>query len=273
MRCASARDRGRRRCCDSPAFSVAFRSVRAPCHAGAKPNVIPVSNEINRVKASTRPSIATLSMRGTFGGRIDMDVCRLAHASISPAAQPIPVSTRLSVKNCRINRPRLAPSAARMAVSALRRVARAKSRLATFEHAISKTSATAPSSSHRVDWTSPKTASVSDSTLPPRPAFVSGNSFSSRCMMASIWVWAVVRVAPGLSRANTSKKFAARDAPASTSVSGSQSSRAAFLVRPADPAASNDGGITPMIVSRRPSRVSAWPMAEGSPANLRCQKP
>ena len=50
----------------------------------------------------------------------------------------------LSVSNCRTMRPRPAPSAARTAISRCRAVARASSRFATFAHAISSTSVTAP---------------------------------------------------------------------------------------------------------------------------------
>jgi hypothetical protein len=200
-------------------------------------------------------------------------VCRLTHESANPAAQPMDESSRLSVKNCCTSRPRLAPSAARMAVSARRRVARANSRFATFEHAISRTSTTAPSSSHRVDSTFPTSASFNENTRPPRPAFVSGNSLASRCMMASTSVCAAARVAPGSSRPKTSRKFAPREAPVSTSVSGVQSWVRTFLVRPAGPAPSNEGGITPMIVSFRPSTVRASPIAERSPPKRRCQKP
>ncbi len=55
----------------------------------------------------------------------------------------------LSVSNCRMIRPRPAPTAARMAISRLRPVARASRRLATLAHAMSSTKPTAPASTHK----------------------------------------------------------------------------------------------------------------------------
>ena len=64
----------------------------------------------------------------------------LAHCPISkPPAAPRTASSRLSVSICRINRVRLAPIAARIAISRCRMVARTNSRFATFMHANSNT--------------------------------------------------------------------------------------------------------------------------------------
>ena len=54
-------------------------------------------------------------------------------------------SSRLSTSNCRRIRPRPAPSAARTVISRSRMVALASSMLATLQHAISRSSATAAS--------------------------------------------------------------------------------------------------------------------------------
>ena len=55
---------------------------------------------------------------------------------------------RLSDSICRTSRRREAPIASRTAISRSRAVARASMRLARFAHAISRTSAVAPSSTH-----------------------------------------------------------------------------------------------------------------------------
>ena len=69
-----------------------------------------------------------------------------------PPATP---STRLSASSWRIRCPRPAPSAARIASSRRRPVARAMSRLETFAHAISRTSPTAPWMTSSASRTSP----------------------------------------------------------------------------------------------------------------------
>ena len=68
------------------------------------------------------------------------------HASGSASAPPIEASTRLSVRNCRTSRPRLAPNARRTAISRRRPEARASSRLATLAQA---TSNTMPATAHQ----------------------------------------------------------------------------------------------------------------------------
>ena len=72
---------------------------------------------------------------------------RAAHAPATTRARSRACSatanTALSVNNCRTIRPRLAPTAARIASSRCRVTPRDSSRLATFAHAISNTSATA----------------------------------------------------------------------------------------------------------------------------------
>ena len=68
-------------------------------------------------------------------------------------------------------RPRLAPSAARTAISCCRASARDSSRLATFAHAISSTKPTAPSSISSDRRTSPTTCSCSGTMLNVRPPF------------------------------------------------------------------------------------------------------
>ena len=69
-----------------------------------------------------------------------------AARSATPRMAPAPQSSRLSASSVRRSAPALAPSAARIASSPSRRTERARIRLATFEHAMTKTSAEAASS-------------------------------------------------------------------------------------------------------------------------------
>ena len=64
----------------------------------------------------------------------------------TPRMAPAPQSSRLSASSVRRSAPVLAPSAARMASSPSRRTDRARIRFATFEHAMTKISADAASS-------------------------------------------------------------------------------------------------------------------------------
>ena len=66
-------------------------------------------------------------------------------------------STTLSVSTWLMMRPREPPSAARMAISRLRPVARTSSRLATLAQAISSTKPTAPISTNS-DWRTLRTS-------------------------------------------------------------------------------------------------------------------
>ena len=63
----------------------------------------------------------------------------------TPRSAPVPQSSRLSARSVRRSAPVLAPSAARIASSPSRRTERARTRFATFEHAITNTSAEAAS--------------------------------------------------------------------------------------------------------------------------------
>ena len=68
----------------------------------------------------------------------------------TPSAAPAPHSSRLSASSVRRSAPVLAPSAARIASSPSRRTERARIRLATFEHAMTKISPDAASSTSRM---------------------------------------------------------------------------------------------------------------------------
>ena len=72
-----------------------------------------------------------------------------ARATNNPSSPDISARVRLSASNCRTIRARLAPSAARMAISLSRLALRASERLATLVAAIRSTQKTAPVSIHK----------------------------------------------------------------------------------------------------------------------------
>ncbi len=74
----------------------------------------------------------------------------------------------LSVSNCRERRCHPAPNAVRMATSFSRAAARVSRRLATLAQAITKTSATDPSSTSSARRTSPTTCSCNPTTCMPK---------------------------------------------------------------------------------------------------------
>ena len=94
--------------------------------------------------ASRRPN-AFPTVLG-LAGLISCSACMAAHASATLVTAPSIASTRLSVSSCLISRRRLAPMASRMAISRLRVLPRASSKLAMLTQAISSTKLTAPNS-------------------------------------------------------------------------------------------------------------------------------
>ena len=96
--------------------------------------------------SSTVTSSARTEKRAAYRATIETIGC----ASTTPRIAPAPHNTRLSASSVRRKAPLLAPSAARTASSPSRRTDRARIRLAMFEHAITKTTAAAASSTSRI---------------------------------------------------------------------------------------------------------------------------
>ena len=120
-------------------------------------------------------------------------------ASASPAMAPSPASTRLSIRNCVINRPRPAPSAARTATSRRRTAPRDISRFARLTHAISRIAADAPSSTISDVCVLPASSSRNGVTTAERGR---GRCCAvTRRLNAAIASRACSSVTPGLSRA------------------------------------------------------------------------
>ena len=89
-------------------------------------------------------------------------------------------SSTLSTRSCRMMRQRVAPIDTRTAISRERSAARARSRFATFAHAINRTNPTAPiSDQNRMRICRPMTCSAKGFTVAVIPLFVSGYSVAS----------------------------------------------------------------------------------------------
>src|SRR5436190_23775159 len=125
-------------------FSAEARSTRVPCHAGARPNKIPVSSETRAVNANTRASRPTSGRTGNVGGVRRSSTGRNQFVSTSPRPPLNNASSTLSVSTCRINRQRVAPIEERTAISLRRAKARASMRLAALAQAMTSTIRTAP---------------------------------------------------------------------------------------------------------------------------------
>jgi len=136
---------------------------------------------------------------------------------------------------------------------------RARSRFATFAHAISSTNPTAPSSTKRRVRTGPIAPSSSSATRAVRRAFDLGSFSRCRPAIARISALACSSVTPGLSRPTTWRNpFALSAAASGVSAIGIQT-RTSSLER------LNDAGITPTIVTGRPPSRTTRPTMRGSP--------
>ena len=186
-----------------PSFSDSVNSVLDECRAGTKPNVTPVKIETTRVNVRTRQSSPTCSARGMFCFPSATNRSDHHTARNNPSNPPVNESTTLSVNNCRTTRMRLAPSAARMAISLCRDIARASSRLATFAHAIKSTQPTAPNRINKAGRMSPTSASSVGSTPVLLCKFLSGYCCSRRALIEAISAVACSLDTPGLRRAIT----------------------------------------------------------------------
>ena len=153
------------------------------------------------VNASTAPSIRICWNRGiSWGVRLPIaSMPRIARSRPNPP--PIRARSMLSASIWNVSRPRLAPSAARTAISLRRPAARASSKFARFAQVIKRTKPTAPSRSHRVPRYSPTALSKSCVNLTPLPEFESGKRASSPLQMTlkSAFTW--LMETPSFSRA------------------------------------------------------------------------
>ena len=145
----------------------------------------------------------TLATRGRLAGSHATIAWTPAHASSTPIAAPPRDSETASTSRPRTIAPREAPSAARTAISGRLTVARASMRFATFAHAMSSTSPTAPSSISIQVRTAPTRCSWSVTTRTRIPLLQSGYSASSASATWFIRPDACAIDTPGFSRPMT----------------------------------------------------------------------
>ena len=188
-----------------PAWPSDSRSpLRVAWKAGARPNTIPVINEMPNVNASTQPSIRIISMRAIFpAGAKAIKAGTPQTASKTPDAPPARATSALSVSNCRISRQRPAPRAARTAISSCLPDARARSRLATFAHAISSTNPTAPAKITSDARMLATKSSFRGRTCATQPFLSSPGARKSWCARVSSSACASWRETPGFNRPTT----------------------------------------------------------------------
>ena len=152
-------------------------------------------------------------MRGNCSG-LNRTKISLPHIARSrPIPPAIRASTKLSVRSCLIRRFLPAPSAARIAISRVRAVARASSRFATFTQAISKTNPTAIIMTKSAGRIVRVIRSCSATTCAPQYLSVSGYCLASEVVITSRAAWACGTVTRGLSRAMLRRKWAPRCSP------------------------------------------------------------
>jgi hypothetical protein len=193
------------------ARSVRFRSSPVARSAGTRPKNIAVIVLAHTANSSASPSTRTASRRGRLAGFNHVNARMPVPAIRSPTMPPPAASTRLSVDSWRSSRPRLAPSAPRTAISRSRTVARARSRCATFAHAMTSTNPTAANSARSAGRACFTTSSWSGTTRICMPA-ASWTACSARsCRAISVKsACACAKVTPGLSRPNTVKNVKLR---------------------------------------------------------------
>ena len=147
-----------------PSFSSLCRSCRAARSAGARPKIAADRIDSVSVNSSTPPLIRISCRRGTLWLPRACIHPSPQYANSRPSAPPPSPRRTLSVSSWRTMRPRLAPSAARIASSFCRLTPRDSSRFATLAQAMSSTQATAPMRSASERRTPPTTCSCSGTT-------------------------------------------------------------------------------------------------------------
>ena len=188
--------------CES-SLSAEARFTRVPCHAGARPNKIPVSSATKAVNANTRASRPTSGRTGNVGGVRRSSTGRNQLVSTSPRPPLNSASSTLSVNICRISCQREAPIEERTAISRRRATARASMRLAALAQAMSSTMKTAPISTAVNAHTLPRKGDgtmVDGKTAAPKSLLCLGSIASSRLINAVSSASARFALTPGFRR-------------------------------------------------------------------------
>ncbi len=250
-----------------PSLSADATLVNDCWRAGARPTRRPVIRVSTAAAAKTAASTRTSFSRGASAGARATSASTPHMPSSRPATPPAAAMTRLSVASCRTIRPRLAPSAMRVASSRRRPDARASSRLAMLAQAMSSTKVTAPASATSAGRICPVTRSARGWTRNPVRALASGCSISSCAARAVAAPCAWASPVPGARRATVRRKTAPRTGLARSRPSGRQTSASASTT------GRNAGGSTPMISCGSPASTTRRPTAAASPPKRRCQRP
>ena len=176
-----------------------------------------------------------------------------------PSKAPTSDSTMASAKNGAVTRQRLAPKADRTAASLVRNAARARRRLATLAHAISRTKMVAICIAAKTGTiSSPIPCSANDMKTIPTPSFDSGYSCANRWATSDKSSRACSIVTPSLRRPNTANWVPDPLVGLAFRVSrrGIHSSCFCGNMKPS--------GITPITVACSPFTFSITPITLGS---------
>ena len=144
--------------------------------------------------------MAAWEIRGMLSPASGTNKRRQANARSTPAILPIKAWVKLSVSSWRITVRRVAPIAERTAISRWRSTLRARTRLAMFAQAMSRTKKTAAKSINIGFRASPVSRSSSGRMYVLARFFSSGYCAARALAMESIWAWAAASVTPSLSR-------------------------------------------------------------------------
>ena len=257
---------GRPRCA-SPASrrcTTSCRSMRAPRRAGPTPKSTTVTTVTASVNSSTEVSSGTPWTCGSRSAASRPSTRELHAASASPRIDPPSASSRLSTNSWRAMRHGLAPRQARSAISRVRALARASSRLATLAQAIRSTVPTAPAGSAA----GPRTS----------PTRVTGERLGDHDRLGILRLRVRARAAP-CARARSrrsARPSRARPAPAwrrarggrsrgSTSSRSTVGAVSSGIHTSARFGKSKSGGITPTIVAGPSAAWMVLPTISGSP--------
>ena len=173
----------------APSFSDSCSETSVARRAGISPKNTPDKMETAAVNSSTGAFRAN-PFPAICSGTKFWNTLQQSRPTSSPARPPPTESKRLSVSNCAPICPRLAPSAIRTAISRRRPAARAKSRFARFEQAMSSTSTAAICNTHKPVAVSPANCSCRGTTT--APIFVLESGYF-RCKRFAITSMSVLR--------------------------------------------------------------------------------
>ena len=129
-------------------FKLSLRFTRVACQAGIIPKPKALRSDTAKLTMKTRASTCRYAPESISDATLVM-ISWHHRVTMRATAPPRRNSSVLSVKSCRIIRPREEPSAVRTATSLWRFTPRARSKLATLAHAIKSTTPDATAVIHK----------------------------------------------------------------------------------------------------------------------------